>query len=259
MNSEGAGTGAGTGAAADAVFAHVRRDTDPAAQALALATAVAGELAAALAARGAASLVVSGGRTPALMFARLATQPLDWSRVQITLADERWVGFDHPASNERLVRMDLLRGAAAAARLIGMKNDAVSPGAGAAAAWATIGAMPQPFDVVLLGMGDDGHTASLFPGSAELAAGLDRQAPPGCLGVRPVAAPFPRLTLNLSALLNARRICVQISGAGKWQVYERACLAGAESEMPIRAILRQRQVPVEVFWCPEGAAQGLSA
>jgi len=233
--------------------ARVHRDADPSAQAKSLAVSVAADLRAAVAARGAASLVVSGGRTPALMFAQLALLPLEWSRVQITLADERWVGFDHPASNERLVRVDLLRDAAAAARLIGMKNEAESPAAGAAAAWAVIGAMPQPFDVVLLGMGDDGHTASLFPGSAELAAGLDRAAAPGCLGVRPSAAPFARLSLNLSALLNSRRICVQISGAGKWQVYERACAAGPEEEMPIRAILRQQQVPVDVYWCPEGS------
>jgi len=232
----------------------LQRDADPATQAASLATAVAAQLRSAIAMRGAASLVVSGGRTPAAMFARLAREQLDWSRVQITLADERWVGFDHPASNERLVHVDLLRDAAAAARLIGMKNEAETPHAGAAHAWQMIGAMPRPFDVVLLGMGDDGHTASLFPGSAELAAGLDATAAPGCLGVRPVGAPFARLTLNLTALLDARQICIQIVGAQKWQVYEQACASGEVSAMPVRAILRQSSVPVDVYWCPEGPA-----
>ena len=232
----------------------VQRDADPAAQAASLAAAVAAMLRSAIAARGAASLVVSGGRTPSAMFARLAREALDWSRVQITLADERWVGFDHPASNERLVHAELLHGAAAAARLVGMKNDAETPHAGAQHAWQMISAMPRPFDVVLLGMGDDGHTASLFPGSAELAAGLDERAMPGCLGVRPVGAPFARLSLNLAALLDSRQLCIQIVGAQKWQVYEQACANGDIAAMPVRAILRQAQVPVDVYWCPEGSA-----
>jgi 6-phosphogluconolactonase len=243
--------GADAPAAAVAATVRVLRDADPAAQAASLAAAVAAALASAIAARGAASLVVSGGRTPAAMFRLLASQPLDWSRVQITLADERWVGFDHPASNERLVHTELLHGAAAAARLVGMKNEAETPGAGARHAWQMIAAMPRPFDMVLLGMGDDGHTASLFPGSAELAAGLDAKATPGCLGVLPVAAPFPRLSLNLAALLDSRHICLQIVGNQKWQVYEQACAAGDVATMPVRAVLRQPRVPVDVYWCPE--------
>jgi 6-phosphogluconolactonase len=242
-----------TGVAVTAVAATVRvqRDADPAAQAASLAAAVAAALTSAIATRGAASLVVSGGRTPAAMFRLLASQPLDWSRVQITLADERWVGFDHPASNERLVHSELLRGAAAAALLIGMKNEADTPHAGAAQAWQTIAPMPRPFDMVLLGMGDDGHTASLFPGSAELATGLDANAPPGCLGVLPVTAPLPRLSLNLAALLDSRHIALQLVGHQKWQVYEQACAAGDIAAMPVRAILRQQRVSVDVYWCPE--------
>ena len=230
------------------------RDSGPDTQAATLAAAIAADLSAALVRRPAASLVVSGGRTPAPMLAQLATHTLAWSRVQVTLADERWVGLEDAASNERLVRATLLQGPAARARLVGMKNDAPSAATGSAAAWAAIGAMPQPFDVVVLGMGDDGHTASLFPGSAELAAGLDVTAPPGCLAVQPPAAPHARLSLNLAALLRARRIYVQISGEGKRRVYERALEAGPVAQMPIRAILRQPGVPVEVYWCPEGPA-----
>ena len=116
--------------------------------------------------------------------------------------------------------------------------------------------MAQPFDVVVLGMGDDGHTASLFPGSAALAAGLNASAAPGCLEVMPPQdsrapqASHARLSLNLTALLNSRQLYLQITGAQKQAVYERARAAGPIEEMPVRAILRQNAVPVEVYWCP---------
>jgi len=230
------------------------RDSDPATQAATLAAGIAADLRAALVRRAAASLVVSGGRSPTLMFAHLARHALDWPRVQVTLADERWVGSDDPASNEGLLRATLLRGAAAQARFLGLKNAAATPAAGAAQAWEAIGAMPRPFDVVVLGMGDDGHTASLFPGSAGLAAALDESAQPACLEMRSPAAPHARLSLNLAALLDSRRIYIQIRGAQKWQVYQRARTAGDEAELPIRAILRQSRVPVDVFWCAEAEA-----
>jgi 6-phosphogluconolactonase len=226
------------------------RDADGEAQAATLAAAIAADLAAALTRRAAASLVVSGGRTPAAMLAQLATQRLDWSRVFITLADERWVPPDDAASNEAMVRATLLRDGAAAARFIGLKNDAPSPAAGAARAWNALDVLARPIDVVVLGMGDDGHTASLFPDSPELAAGLDAHAVPGCLAVHPPGAPHARLSLNLAALLQSRRICLQISGARKWQVYQRARSGGRAEELPIRAILRQEAVPVDVYWCP---------
>ena len=240
------------------------RDVDPVAQAATLAAAIAADLSAALTRRSTASLVVSGGRTPAAMFEQLAGFRIDWPRVQITLADERWVNSDDAASNERLVRTSLLRDAAKAAKFVGMKNSAVTPAAGAEQAWAAIAAMAQPFDVVVLGIGDDGHMASLFPGSVELAAGLDARAGPGCLAVDPMQtsqasqasqASHARLSLNLAALLRSRRICIQICGALKWQVYERARAAGPVAQMPIRAVLRQREVPVDVYWCPQFNAE----
>ena len=204
--------------------------------------------------RAGASLVVSGGRTPAAMFAQLARHSIDWNRVQITLADERWVGAADPASNEALVRSQLMRERAVNAQLIGLKNEAPTPAAGAAAAWRAVGAMPQPFDVVLLGMGDDGHTASLFPGSNGLTAALDTTAAPACVAMQPLAAAHPRLSLNLSALLCARRICIQFSGARKWAVYQQALAEGPSEELPVRSILRQDLVPVDVYWCPDAPA-----
>ena len=225
-------------------------DADAAAQAATLAAAIGAVLAAALTRRPFASLVVSGGRTPQCMYEQLALHQLDWPRVQITLADERWVDTGDEASNERLVRASLLRANAAAARFIGLKNEAAQPTAGARAAWAGLGTMPRPFDAVVLGMGDDGHTASLIPGSAGLAAGLDGQAPPGCLAVQPPNVQA-RVSLNLAALLQSRRIFIQIQGARKWRAYEQARAAGPVTAMPIRAILRQCTVPVDVYWCPD--------
>lgn len=237
---------------------HLLRAVDGAEQAAMLARDIGTELAGALARRESASLVVSGGRTPAAMFALLARQPLEWARVQVTLADERWVGVDDPASNEALVRGALLCERASRAQLIGMKNDAPTPAAGAAAAWRSIDAMAQPFDVVILGMGDDGHTASLFPGSPGLSAALDAAAAPACVAMQPLAAAHARLSLNLAALLRARRICIQISGAHKWQVYQRALAAGPPEELPVRAILHQEAVPVDVYWCPDAPPTGQS-
>ncbi len=227
------------------------RDSDPAAQAANLAAAIGALLADGLSRRPAASLVVSGGSTPYPMYARLAQQKLDWSRVQITLADERWVAPDHADSNERRVRASLLRHDAAAARFIGLKTEAKRPADGAAAAWVALTGVPRPFDVVVLGMGEDGHVASLFPGSSELPAGLDPRARPACIAVQPALAPHARLSLNLAALLQSRHIVIQIIGALKWRVYEKARGAGRPEDMPVRAILRQSAVPVDVYWCPD--------
>ena len=237
---------------------HEVRDADATSQAANLAAAIAARLAEGLNRRAAASLVVSGGSTPYPMYTQLAQHKLDWSRVQITLADERWVATDDADSNERQVRATLLRQRAAAARFIGLKNDASRPADGAVAAWAALAGMPRPFDAVVLGMGEDGHTASLFPRGPELVTGLDAWASPACIAVQPAAAAHARLSLNLAALLQSRRIFVQIIGALKWRVYERARAAGPSEDMPIRAILRQIAVPVDVYWCqdtPDGGVE----
>lgn len=222
--------------------------------ALSLANALSGEikvdLAEAIVARGAASLVVSGGRTPRQLFEQLRNETLAWSSVWITLADERWVETSAPESNERLVRETLLVGPAEQARFVGLKNPAPTPEAGAEWAMRGLTRVPRPFDVVVLGMGEDGHTASLFPDSMALARGLDATAAPACIAVNALAAPHARVSLNLAALLDARRIVLHIEGESKWQVYQRARRPGPATELPVRAILHQQQVPVDVFWAP---------
>jgi 6-phosphogluconolactonase len=215
-----------------------------------LAMQIAASLAAAIGARGLASLVVSGGRSPVRLFEILRTQPLDWSRVCIALADERWVAPDDTESNQRLVRDFLLKDHAAAARFLGLKNGAPTPDLGAVSAWETFARVPRPFDAVILGMGEDGHTASLFPGSPNLSSALNRSAVAGCVGMWSPVAPHPRLSLNLSALLDSRRVVVLISGESKWRAYAAASAPGPAEDMPVRAVLRQSRTPVEVMWSP---------
>lgn len=220
----------------------------------ALASEVAIDIAAllqrAITARGQAGLLVSGGHSPVRLFEQLRAQELDWSRVSIALVDERWVEPGDPASNERMVRGALLRDGAAAARFISLKNAEPSPDLGAAAAFGALARIPRPFDLTVLGMGDDGHMASLFPGSPNLGSALDLEAPEGCIGMWSPTAPHARLSLNLRALLDSRRILIHILGEAKLRTYAAACASGPVEEMPVRAVLRQKRVPVEVVWAP---------
>jgi 6-phosphogluconolactonase len=215
-----------------------------------LASDVADTLARAIAARGSASLVVSGGKTPVKFFEQLRARPIDWRRVCVALADERWVDPSDAGSNERMVRDVLLKDRAAEARFAGLKNAAPSPDLGAVSAWETFARIPRPFDVTMLGMGDDGHTASLFPGSPNLRIALNPTASAGCVGMWAPSAPQPRLSLNLSALLDSRRVLILIEGDAKLRTYEAANGDGPVDEMPVRAVLRQSQVPVETIWAP---------
>jgi 6-phosphogluconolactonase len=200
--------------------------------------------------RGVASLVVSGGTTPVALFEVLSGEDLPWEKVVVSLADERWVDPGSPESNEHLVRTHLLKNKAAAAWFIGLKTPEDEAGAGEAACATRIRQIPAPFDLLILGMGDDGHTASLFPGAAALPGALDMASEKICMAISPPAAPHDRMTLTLPALLNSRRIFVHIVGEKKRRVYERAIAGESPEEMPIRAILGQKTVPVTIWWAP---------
>jgi 6-phosphogluconolactonase len=231
-------------------WVHDHRFPDPLALAHALSGEIKVDLEEAITARGSASLVVSGGRTPVRLFQQVRTEKLEWSKVWVTLADERWVEVTSETSNERLVREHLLAERAAGAHFVGLKNPAPTPEGGADWATRALKRVPRPFDVVVLGMGDDGHTASLFPASLALQRALDATASAGCVAVNALAAPHARVSLNLAALLDARRIVLHIEGDKKWQVYQRARQPGSATELPIRAILQQKEVPVDVYWAP---------
>lgn len=215
----------------------------------ALAERIGGMLREALAARARAGLVVSGGRSPVPFFHDLAGQTLDWAAVTVTLADERWVPAESEDSNEGLVRRHLLRDKASVARLVGLYGGEASPEAGEAACARRLGGVPRPFDAVVLGMGEDGHTASLFPGSSDLPFALAGGERP-CKAVRAETLVQPRMTLTLPTLLDARCIVLAFQGAAKRRVYENALLSGRVEDLPVRAVLHQDRTPVEVFWSP---------
>ncbi|SCW66032.1 6-phosphogluconolactonase [Sphingobium faniae] len=211
----------------------------------ALAESIARRLAQAVAERGTATIAVSGGRSPAAVFDALSQVDLPWDKVIVAQVDERWVPMDHADSNSQLIRGHLLKGPAAAARFVPMKNDAATAREGQAACEAAIGALPLPFDILLLGMGEDGHTASLFPDAKELQEGLTTDAL--TLSVTPPAAPHERMSLSAKGLLESRVLILQIGGAAKEAVYRHALAEGPVEDMPIRVALRQDKVPVELW------------
>lgn len=215
-----------------------------------LADRVAEALSAAIAARGAASIAVSGGSTPKVFFQDLSTRPLDWEKVTITLVDERFVPADNPRSNHLLVDANLLQNRAKAAHFLPLYQDVASVGEAATLATEKTKNVGQPFDVVILGMGADGHTASFFPGGNNLKTALDSKTPRGIITMEAEGAGEERLTFTFSSLQDARLLVLHIEGESKKDVLEKAGAAGDETEMPIRAVLRRAASPVEIYWAP---------
>jgi 6-phosphogluconolactonase len=225
--------------------------TDGHALATALAERVADRLRAGLLERDFALLAVSGGRTPLHFFDLLSRASLDWSRVQVTLVDERWVDENDPRSNARLVREHLLQHAAASAAFVPLYTGMATPEEGQPEASRRIHALPLPFDAVVLGMGPDGHTASFFPGGDQLAAALDPNLPTGVLPMRAPGAGEPRITLTLPTLLQTRHLFLHIEGQDKREVLAQARLGlGEAAHYPVRAVLARSPVPADVYWCP---------
>ena len=224
--------------------------SDNTALANALSDAVAVDIKAGLEARDTASIAVSGGSTPALFFRQLAQRTdIDWSKVVITLVDERWVDDSSDRSNARLVKTNLLQGPATAATFVPLYKGGETPSSETIAqTCAAQQQVPHPFDAVILGMGGDGHTASFFPGSDTLEKALHEKGP--ALAIRAPGAGEPRVTLTLPHLLATRRLYLHIEGAAKAQTLDTALCAGPVSEMPVRAVLRQTEKPVNIYWCP---------
>jgi 6-phosphogluconolactonase len=217
------------------------------------ATAAADAIVAQLTPAGPRRLMVTGGRGPGPVYDHLAQLDLDWSRVAVTLSDERFVGVDAPESNERLIRERLLRGHAAAARFVPLKGPGPTPAADAAAVEPAIRDL-TPFDANLLGMGDDGHIASLFPSTPDLAALLDPDCERFAVGVEvPGLAPYlPRISLTGRALFASRLIVLLTGGEGKRALLERV-LTDPAFAPPVSALIRQTRTPVRLLWSPQVA------
>jgi 6-phosphogluconolactonase len=199
----------------------------------------------AISARGAALLAVSGGSTPKCVFERLRRYDVDWRRVQVTLTDERWVPADHPESNEKLVRSCLLLGPVAAATFISLFGGEKSSEKGQLACEERLKTLNLPFDAVYLGMGSDGHFASLFPGDPALHvhSGL-------CVAVSANESRLSRISLTAPAILNANKIFILFSGTDKHSIYSRAKQPGSIEEIPLRLLLSQELTPITVLTAP---------
>ncbi|MGM0570888.1 6-phosphogluconolactonase [Marinobacter sp.] len=213
-----------------------------------VAARVAGQLRQTLAQQSEALLVVSGGTTPGAFLGELSIAELDWARVHVVPSDERWVAEDDPARNSRMIRQSLLQQRAAGASFHELLAEGQpAPGIAAAEASNRLQALPWPASVVVLGMGEDGHTASLFPDAPELEAGLADNAPL-VVAMSPLSQPTARLSLSARALSGAGATVLLVQGEDKRRALEQALAQpDAISERPIRVFFRQ---PLEIFWCP---------
>ena len=226
------------------VTAHEYRT--PALLADGLANDVAEQLRGAISARGEATLVVSGGRSPVAFFQNLAKQGLDWSKVTITLADERWVPVEHADSNAGLLKQYLLQGPAAKARFLSLYSAAANLEDAAEQADRLLAELPA-IDVLVLGMGDDGHTASLFPNSPNLGEALKADGTRRCWPMLAPTVPHQRLTMSRALLATADYTVLSISGSSKLTTLSAALASDDVAAMPIRAFL---QPILEIYWCP---------
>ena len=206
----------------------------------ALARLLAGDIAAVLAAAiretGRAALAVPGGTTPAAFLTALGSHALNWAAVSVTLTDERCVPADHPRSNRRLLDETLFAGPARAARFVALDDgEALSA--------------ILPLDACVLGMGEDWHIASLFPGSDRLEDALSPECATPTLLLRAPGAPEERITLTAPALTGAGRCYLLIHGAAKRAALEQARTAAGPADAPVRLVLDEPN-PATVYWAP---------
>lgn len=213
--------------------------------ATALSATIAGKLSQAIATRGVGFIAVSGGSTPALLFAELSKTAIDWKKVVVTLIDERLVPPDQPRSNAKLVADKLLQGPASAATFVPLYHGTDDGPEAAKLARTALGKLPWPLDVAILGMGPDGHTASFFPDAPNVRELLAADAGALVLPVESATAHEHRLTLTLGKIVEARFLVLHIEGPDKKQVLDKAL--GGEA-LPIRAAIAASPRPVQIFW-----------
>jgi 6-phosphogluconolactonase len=216
----------------------------------ALAEAVAGNINAELASAGVAAIAVSGGTTPAKFFTELGKRrDIDWTKVFVTLVDERWVDETSDRSNALLVNEKMLQGPAAVAHFIPLYSGGEAPDAAALDRTARLlETLPRHYAAVLLGMGNDGHTASFFPGGDALEDALRGDGP--VVAIRAPGAGEPRITQVLRRLLQTEALYLHIEGEEKAATLARASGEGPIEDMPVRAVLRQQVKPLQIYWAP---------
>ncbi len=223
--------------------------TDSISLATTFSSIVAANLRAAIDARGSALIGLSGGTTPRRFLSLLSTEKLDWNRVTVTLCDDRWVAPNSERSNEHLLRETLLRNEASSATFVPLYVESPDPDSGLPRVAANVARLKLPFDVIVLGMGSDGHTASLFPGGDHLNDALRPKNPARILSMRAPDAPEPRVTLTLSTLISTCAMYLHIEGAEKKAVFDRV-MSSLDDRAPIRTVLESSPVTPGVFWCP---------
>ena len=231
-----------------AIKKHTRHNFDDrAGLEAALANTIVTQLSEAISADGKASIAVSGGSTPKALFAALSQADIDWSKVDVTLVDERWVDTGSEQSNERMLRECFAINHAANANIIGMKSadDDVAYGV-ENYNHKLANVIKQPFDVVILGMGGDGHTASWFPDAPEIDSALDPSENSLTLSTLPPSQPMPRITLSFPCVAAAKNIYLHITGDDKRKVLEQG-LANTDA-LPIHRTLSQLEQAVNIYW-----------
>lgn len=198
----------------------------------------------AIASRGSASLAVSGGSTPVPLFQNLSQAELPWENVTVTLVDDRWISPDETDSNDRLLHTQLLQNRAKHAHYIPLWQPDSTAEEATDSCSQRLTAIGGPLDIVILGMGNDGHTASLFPCASELESALASSA--DCVAVNPTTAPYARISLTPARLLNSELRILHICGNDKLVTLSRALTSQPES-MPVNLFL---QHPIMIYWAP---------
>jgi 6-phosphogluconolactonase len=211
-----------------------------------LASSVSKKLRACLGEKNKACLAVSGGKTPVEFFQQLSQQELDWAKVTIILVDERWLSVEDKDSNEKLVRDNLIQNAAKQAYFLGLKNSAELPSEGIMDCETQLRTQVDHIDVVILGMGDDGHTASWFSGSTQLAALIDSDTSAWCLPVEDGFLPQPRMSLTWRFIKRAEHIYLHFTGTKKNKIFEQACEKISE-DLPVSHVLHQDGINISVY------------
>ncbi len=199
-----------------------------------------------------ASFIIPGGTTPAPSFAQLAIADIDWKNITIGQSDERWVDADHEQSNQGLTQKTLLIDNAKSAKYVAMKNSAPDPFAGESQCNSDYAAI-APFSVTMLGMGLDGHIASLFPNSKTIDQALSLNNENTCIAIDAegckVAGDFPhRMSLTLSAIVKSELIILLVTGSEKLSVIEKAMITNDPKVLPVSGILNQQKTAVKIFW-----------